>query len=451
MRSVQDFFDLTKYARLAARAEIVFVLAATLIYWTDILRILFPGETGTASAAFRLSHFAIYGVVAALLARKFGRFVEAYQAAPLLMVLLLLPLLSTTWSIDPQESMQRGIAVLGSSIFGIYLATQSSQTRTLGLLAITATTAALLSLFLIVAIPSVGIMQTEEYVGTWKGAYGHKNGFGQMTAIGAVVCALALRQASGWSRSICIAGFSLNLILLAGSRSLTAQMLFVVCFAALLFAARLVRFMADHTGWVSGGGLVVAAVLSLALNVDDGLQLLLWFGKDANLSSRLPMWQNLMPFIGERFWLGYGFDAFWTDDNYAVAIVTQRLHFRPYYGHNGIIELMLGLGAVGTGLFLCVFAVYLRQSFVLLHRAPDNPIYLLSLIFSLVTIIQNVSENTLLQRNAMTWTMFVMLATYLAVASARMRSDVSARDLSVPGVDASSVTLPSIPQRLSVV
>ena len=43
------------------------VVGAIVVYWTEILRILFPGTDG-ASAAFRLIHFSIYGLVLVVLA-----------------------------------------------------------------------------------------------------------------------------------------------------------------------------------------------------------------------------------------------------------------------------------------------------------------------------------------------------------------------------------------------
>jgi exopolysaccharide production protein ExoQ len=430
------------------RPIILFTVAAMLIYWTDVLRLVFPGEVGTASAAFRLTHFAIYGVVALLLAREWARCRQLIVEAPLLVLLLLLPLVSMLWSIDPQETLQRSIAVIGSSLFGIYLATQFSQLQTLRLLAVAAMLAALLSLVLIVAVPSIGITQTEEYYGTWKGAYSHKNGFGQMTALGAVVCALLIGRVDGVTRQIAIVGFCLNLLLLAGSRSLTAQMLFAFSILTMFFAGTIIRFAAKN----QGVALLVATALSLllwvAFSVDDATGMLATFGKDANLSARWPMWQSLLPFIEQKFWLGFGYEAFWTNNNYAVAIITKQLNFRPHYGHNGIIELLLGLGALGTLLFFAVFVNFVRQAVVLLRDNPDRPLYLLGVVFALAMGIHNTFESTILQRNAMTWNLFVMLAAYHAMAARGAAIHVDDQNTH-DRFDASAA--PSVPQRLLVV
>jgi exopolysaccharide production protein ExoQ len=394
--------------------ETAFVLIACLVYWTDILRLLFPGDASETSAAFRLSFFAFYGISAALIARRLDLARAAVNSALPLMMLLVLPLLSTIWSIHPQETFNRSIAVIGSSAFGLYVATQIGKKRALRLLALTATLAAVFSLFLILAIPSFGITQTEEYFGTWKGAYSHKNGFGQMTALGAITCVLAVLNFNGRDRAIYLAGFVLNLVLLAGSKSLTAQILVVVCLSAIFTIGRFVGVIVRNAGLVA---LLTAPLLLwffMTFNADDMLQLIVLFGKDASLTSRLPMWQALMPFVDERFWLGYGYSAFWTDGTYTVAIIAQQLHFQPFYSHNGIIELWLGLGAVGVALFAVAFIRFVYLAFALLVRDATDPIYLLSFAFSIIMILQNTAESTILQRNSLSWTLFVMLSVYLS-------------------------------------
>ena len=415
MTAIRDWRQSVDRDRVLPAAELAFVVVASLLYWTDILRLLFPGEGGEVSATFRLSFFVLYGIAVALIARRRDLAWAAVTATPWLICLLALPLLSTLWSIIPQETFNRSIAVMGSSVFGIYVATQIGQHRALGLLALTATIAAIVSLFLILVVPSIGITQVEEYFGTWKGVYGHKNGFGQMTALGAITCVLAALNFTGRDRVLYLTGFVLNMVLLAGSKSLTAQILVVVCLVAIFAIGRFVGTIVRNAVPIA---LLAAPVLlwfALTFSVDDMLQLIVLFGKDANLSSRLPMWQALMPFINERFWLGFGYSAFWNDGTYTIAIISERLHFRPYYAHNGIIELWLGLGAVGVALFTAALARFVYLSINLLVKDGRNPIYLLSFAFAIIMILQNTAESTILLRNSMSWTLFVILSVYVSV------------------------------------
>ena len=79
-----------------------------------------------------------------------------------------------------------------------------------------------------------------------KRAYHHKNAFGQMTALGAIVCWLAWQNTRGGGTLLFGIGLGTNLLLLAGSKSLTAQLLFIVCAGILLTAGPAIRAVADN-------------------------------------------------------------------------------------------------------------------------------------------------------------------------------------------------------------
>ena len=421
-------------------AETVLFVAAALLYWTDILRLLFPGTDGT-SAVFRLTHFAFYALFVAAITRDLSAFARALASAWLLVILLLMTLVSTTWSTYPDETLQRGVALLGSSLFGVYAATQVSARTTLRLLGLTSTIAAALGLVLIALVPSMGLMSEGEYVNVWSGAWIHKNGMGQMCGLGALICLIVL-MADGVRRNpLLVVGLALNLFLLAGSRSLTSQLVTVVSVVMLFTVGQWLRFVVRNAvviGLLAAGPLVYAAA---TLSLDDALGLLTSFGKDATLSSRLPLWQILVDFISERFWLGYGYEAFFVEDHYATRIIESRLHFRPYYSHNGYIELWLALGAVGFALMAALFLRFTWLAGRMLYRDDRAPQFLLAVIYVPIFLLQNTAEVTILQRNSMSWILFVMLYVYVALAA---RDDRLGRSLSV-----SRASQP-MPRRLSV-
>jgi hypothetical protein len=149
--------------------ELVFLLLASLNYWTDLLRIAFPG-TDSASVAFRAIQFFFYGAFLLLLTRNLAALKDVLVRAPLLMCFLLLPLLSTMWSVNPGETTTRAIALLGSSLYGLYVAAQVAPRLALRVLAWTGAVAAAISLVLIFAFPSLGLMSEGEYVNVWSGS-----------------------------------------------------------------------------------------------------------------------------------------------------------------------------------------------------------------------------------------------------------------------------------------
>lgn len=404
--------------QLSASESVLFV-TATLLYWTDILRLLFPGTEGT-SAVFRLTHFAFYGLTILALLRAPGAVGRALVATWLLVVFLLMPLVSTQWSDYPQETSQRAIAVLGSSLFGYYAATQVAALTTLRLLGLTSMIAAVLGIVLIVFVPSMGLMSEGEYINVWSGAWIHKNGMGQMCGLGALICLIVLVTDGVRRNPLLVVGLAVNLFLLAGSRSLTSQLVTLVSIVMLFTVGRWLRFIVRH-GLIIG--LLLAPVIVTAaftVTLDDAFGLLASFGKDATLSSRLPLWQILVGFIDERFWLGYGYEAFFTEANYTTRIIESRLHFRPYYSHNGYIELWLALGAVGFAIMTALFLHFTWRAGRLLYRHDGAPMLLLSLIYVPIFLMQNTAEVTILQRNSMSWTLFVTLYVYVALAARQL-------------------------------
>jgi exopolysaccharide production protein ExoQ len=421
-RTQPEPFALGQRAHVS-RWELVLLLAASLNYWTDLLRLMFPGVDST-SIAFRAIHFLFYGFFVLMLVRNVPALLKTLRRMPLLLLFLIMPLASVSWSVNSGETLTRAIALLGSSLFGIYVATQLRPLLALRLLAWTGAIAAAISLVLIFAFPSVGLMSEGEYVNVWSGAFIHKNGMGQMTALGAIISIILLMH-EGVRRNVLISvGLVLNLVLLAGSRSLTSQVVFVASVVLILTVGRFVRFIFNHALLVAI--IVAPALLAIVttLSVDDVFVLLASVGKDATMSSRVPLWQILAGFIEERYWLGWGYEAFFTEANFAIRVIEAKLHFKPYYSHNGYIETWLAVGAVGFALLAGVFLHFSSLAAVQLYRDDRNPLYLLCFVYVPIFLIQNTAEVTILQRNSMSWALFVMLYVLLvrAVAASTQRA-----------------------------
>ncbi len=426
-------------AELSAIESCLFV-AAALLYWTDILRLLFPGTDGI-SATYRITHFAFYGLFVLALVRDLAGLRRALMATALLVFFLLLPLLSMLWSINPPETLQRAIAVLGSSLFGYYAATQVAGRTTLRLLGITATIAAALSLVLIFFVPSMGRMSEGEYVNVWSGAWIHKNGMGQMCGLGLLICLILVLRDGARRNWIMMSGILLNAVILAGSRSLTAQLVAIISVVLLFTVGRFVRFIFANAALLAILFAPTLLYLIATVSADDALKLLMSFGKDATLSSRLPLWQILLVYIEDRFWLGYGHEAFFSESHFVVQIIEQKLHFRPWYSHNGYIEIWLGLGALG---FACLTALFVRFAWLaggLIYRDDKAPLFQLCFLYVPIFLMQNTAEVTILQRNSMSWSLFVMLYVYLALAARQ------ANQREIPRTGRVSVAQPS---RLSI-
>jgi O-antigen ligase len=92
----------------------------------------------------------------------------------------------------------------------------------------------------------------------------------------------------------------------------------------------------------------------------------------ATLTGRTPFWENeLLPHFMESPIAGYGYDSFWTASRYLNhASAAAGDWFFPD-SHNTLIEIALGLGAVGLVLYITVFAVAMHRSVRASDSSPD--------------------------------------------------------------------------------
>jgi O-antigen ligase len=102
------------------------------------------------------------------------------------------------------------------------------------------------------------------------------------------------------------------------------------------------------------------------------------------LSGRAFIWPEVLYFAGQRPWLGYGFESFWTPAR--IEIISGNLGWGLREAHNAYLESLLSIGGLGLGLVLLVGAAGLIAT-VRGFRATRDPSYALPLgllIFGLI-------------------------------------------------------------------
>jgi O-antigen ligase len=86
-------------------------------------------------------------------------------------------------------------------------------------------------------------------------------------------------------------------------------------------------------------------------------------GKDLSFSGRTNIWYVLSQHIHLSPWLGSGYGAYWIgeDPTSPSYLMLEYLYFYPTEGHNGYLDLINDLGAVGGLLLLGYFVRYIRD------------------------------------------------------------------------------------------
>ena len=153
-------------------------------------------------------------------------------------------------------------------------------------------------------------------------------------------------------------------------------------------------------------GFLVAALTILPLFSP----LLEALGKDATLSNRTLMWEEIIPFMTESHtFTGYGMFMFWNDKT-ALKALQDRFQrdswFRSmgYGSHNTLLEMWLDVGLIGLALYFFV----LLHSFRRVKKFTDDQ-YLACSAFIFPLLIRGLTERSYTNAGYLTLFLFIML------------------------------------------
>jgi O-antigen ligase len=405
----------TTRRRTASRDLILFGLAVGLILaFSDGWQIFVFGplsETARAQPSLltRTLFIPVYAIEAGLLAKAPLANARAALRAPLLWLVIAFTLLSTLWSIDPEQTGRRSVALLFTTLAGLSLAARYDWRSLSEVLATGFAILAVASLVLGLFVPSWGRM-TDTFPGAWSGVWNEKNALGNRMALGVVIflaaAALNPRRRVLWGLMA-----SLCFLLIALSTSKTSLIgLALGLFAfGLVFVVRRGPLTAVIATFVAVTSVLILA-LSLASSWDALLGLL---GKDATLTGRTTLWAAIVRQAQLRPWLGYGYGAVWDEQTIwgPLAWIIKQAGFRPAEAHDSWLDVWLALGYAGLGLFVLYFCETWVRAILALYRNAGAYLALPVLaIFSVTSI----DETVALNYNDLVWVIFVAIALKLA-------------------------------------
>lgn len=425
----------TALSQLFQAFEFIAVLLLLLLFSEALLPRLFSSENDLEGSSFlRYLWVPAYLTVSVLGATHWRSMLQIIMRLPFLTGLMGLSLLSVLWSIDPGLTQRRAIAVVFTTLFGLFLAVRYDWRQLLVFLGIVWGILATGSLIASVGVPSFGIMQ-DQHAGAWRGLWWEKNELGGHMSRAAFLMAL-LMLADRTHRKIWLGLFLVCTLLVMLSTSKTALLGLVLGISILVGIALMRRgpLIAISLVWlgviaVSGVGLVLFYAPEVALGL---------IGRDASLTGRTDIWVALGYKIGERPWLGYGYGAFW-DINSAPAIwVRDVVEWLAPTAHNGWLEVCLSLGFAGVTLFvLCLVMAIWRA--IKLAFSSWSGIYAIGFLTQFLMF--SLSESIVMQQNSIVWVMFsavigkltwdyVRLSAFTPLSGIRRMNTVS--DRSVP-------------------
>ncbi|MDV6330556.1 O-antigen ligase [Asticcacaulis sp. 201] len=358
------------------------------------------GVSESDSAILRVMWLPVYAVTVALIAIRVTRLMRILPGLFMTGLLVGLCFASNYWSIAPDITIRRTIALAFTTLFGLYLA---SRWRGEDLVQIVAGSFALLafgSYFVCIAVPSLGI-HTDINAGAWKGLWYEKNQMAAMMVLG-FIAACASAYVSPERRKAWIGVAVMIFLLVVLSRSKTSLLACMVSAAAipLLLALQRGGVLSIIFTWLAATAAMVGAALFYIMP-DQILKLL---GKDPTLTGRTEIWASLMRLSDKHPWLGYGYKAFWTPDSVPAAVVRAETHWEVPSAHNGWLDLLIQLGWTGVTLFGAVLAAGFFCALFRFAKVRDGFFSVLILmLFSFLIL----SESFILSQNSLIWALFV--------------------------------------------
>lgn len=361
----------------------------------------------------RLSWIPVYFaalVLAGLQGRAILRVLRQQQA---LLLLLCWTVLSIFWSVSPDDTMRRSIALVASAIFGLYLGSRFDPLWTVRLLAMALGVDAIASLACGLAFPAIGVASDGDYAGAWRGVFVSKNSLGATMLIACLAYyVLYLIDRKLWQ----LLAIGLALGLLALSQSRTPLVILVALVPTLALTRRFFRNPRQF-GLVLGLALCSAglATLSAGIMLRPLLHLL---GRDTTLSGRTDIWLLSWNAIYSHFWFGYGFGAFWSNPWGPANEIWDALNWRAPSSHSGVLELWLALGAVGVVMFAwLVGQTFLRITAGAARRRYEETLWLIG--YFMIFVMHAVTEPSMMEQTSITWVLLVAISCPIASRSAR--------------------------------
>ena len=393
-------------AKWVLYAEVVLTLFCLLMFSNALIGPVFAPQTldlaaaESDSAILRIMWLPVYAVTLGLIGLRITYLMRILPALFMTGLLVGLCFASNYWSIAPDITIRRTVAVAVTSLFGLYLAARYKGHELVQIIALSFAILAFGSYFVCICVPHLGI-HDDINAGAWKGLWYEKNQMAAMMVLG-FIAACASAYISPERRKLWIGLAAVIFMLVILSRSKTSLLACMASAAAIpvLMALRRGGVLSVLFVWLAATGGLIGGTLFYA--APDLIFKML--GKDPTLTGRTEIWASLMRLSDKRPWLGYGYKAFWTPTSVPASVVRAETHWNVPSAHNGWLDLLIQLGWLGVILFGLVLAIGFFCALFRFARVRDGFFsVLILLLFSFLIL----SESFILSQNSLIWALFV--------------------------------------------
>jgi exopolysaccharide production protein ExoQ len=337
--------------------------------------------------------------------------------------------ISVLWSDDPFVSFKRVIKASGNAVMALVVLTEKRPYEAAGiLLGRLAFICVPLSVLFVKYYPELGRTYnpwTDEPM--FMGIANQKNGLGQICLLGGIYFSWALFRGREVSQKLPFYVPVLLLCMIAWLLSVAdsaTSLISLTMVVALLLASRMPLIRREPRRLMVLGLTAACLIGMLEMIFNVSATVLALVGRDPTLTTRVPMWQELLR-IAPNPLTGVGFESFWVADR--VSGIWER-YGRLMQAHNGYLELYLSVGLVGLGLVL----VSIMSGLVNVHQhlKTEHAAGILRLCFVLAAVVYNWTEATFVSVSNIWLVFFLGVMKVPAREAAAVMQPIAAADRS---------------------
>lgn len=361
---------------------------------------------GQRSADFLVNFFyPAYVLAVGLVLTRPGAAVHALARSPLLLALLALAAVSVVWSINPDVTLRRVMALLFTTLGGVALASRWRWTTLTEIFATATGVMMIASLLLAVLLPDLGRMNTL-FPGAWRGLWLEKNALGENMGLAAIfMVAAAIMVPVRRKMWLALAAVAAGMVIMSTSK--TGLVVLILSMASMVFVAlvKAGRVRAILGTWITVV-VICAALVVIATRSDLLFELL---GKDATLTGRTEIWSGILRQVEHRPWTGFGYGAVWTDTSPGgpQSWIAYEARFSAAHAHSGWLEVYLSLGIPGLILLAAwMIEMWARSFWAAYTRLSGWLLIPMMTAYTLTMLTESITMNW----HSLRWVLFVTLA-----------------------------------------
>ncbi len=358
-----------------------------------------PGDVTQGAPVMRAAWGVIYLLTLVSTIVRWRQVAAILHANTWLVCLIVLTFLSAVWSIDPGRTLHGAFLLLFTAMYAIDLNIRFTMVKQLQLLCVACTLLVSVSILCELVIP--GFIPSAGFQGSaWHGVFKSKNTLGELVTLGVAAC-LTLPFQSKLFRGLAIVCGAVLQVLAHSVGAMISLAAIVGLFVWLPILKW--RPKPRKIAITISAAVVLFTVCIACLNFAQVTELT---GHDSNMNRRAGLWRLSLAYIRERPLLGYGFAAFWSTTSQPARLIREEVQWEDApHSHNGYIEVALGLGLVGFGVYSVIILRTVQRAYLLFMSGQENQ-RRWPLIYLAIVSLHQLSESSILSGGALVWVLF---------------------------------------------